>query len=405
MSNPFVPVQTQEQGDNESKARAEQHYLTILAGLPGFPIFAQPASSNPTYGQIVDNSPWNADNFDFPLLPNFGFPELPPDSTFHSGHNEPIPFDAQDFEFPPLPDFWIPELSPDSSFHSGNIEPIPSDNAHDFKSPPRPDSGVPKLSPDVSIRSGHIEPEKDGPGPQVGHYCRLPTGQMEWVHNQFLPRDADFGEGVGTAIPPAQDSTSHVAKEGVFSSRRSLLASVFKERMRIRRERRSRASKIHSASPQANPVANGVEDLSDRAENSYYKVVKDLSSALSVKRPSTRLDRQPIQHIPVKPSEYQNGQHRVSKKPKRQIRETAPVARMETLLEEAAESPAVAQPANGLILPVMDEDQNSPMHEEFVDEGFVHANGLPAPYAPSDPNHPPTSPPPPTESLPIYCMR
>lgn len=71
---------------------------------------------------------------------------------------------------------------------------------------------------------------------------------------------------------------------------------------------------------------------------------------------------------------------------------------METVLEEEAESPAVAQPSNGLIPPVIEEDQNGPMQDNFMDNGFMdegfmdevfdHENAWPAKYAPSDPTLP-----------------
>ncbi|MCJ1344380.1 hypothetical protein MMC31_002583 [Peltigera leucophlebia] len=241
-------------------------------------------------------------------------------------------------------------------------------NAHDFELPPLPDSGVPELSPDSSLHSGHSEPKKDGPSLQAGHYCRLPSGQLEWVHNPFFPRGAEAEEDVEMATPLAQDSTSHVAKQSFCSPLRSVLAGVFKERMRMLREKRSRGHR-------------------DVKERSYYKALKEFSSALAAKTPKTRRDQQPIQQIPVKPSEYQKRQNRVSKntsKSKRQIRTTALVTKMETVLEEEAESPTVVQPSNGLILPPTDEDQNDPMYDAFVDEAFEHANGWPAQCAPLD---------------------
>lgn len=86
---------------------------------------------------------------------------------------------------------------------------------------------------------------------------------------------------------------------------------------------------------------------------------------------------------------------------------------METVLEEEAESPAVAQPSNGLIPPVIEDDQNGPMQDNFMDNGFMdegfmdngfidngfmdggfmdevfdHENAWPAKYAPSDPTLP-----------------
>lgn len=289
-----------------------------MAGFPGVQNFAQP-TSNPTYGQNVDNIPWNAHNFEFPPLPDFGFPEPPADSTFH------------------------------------------------FDNPP--------------------QPKNDGPSLQVGHYCRLPSGQMEWVHNPFLPQGAEFEEAVEMTTPLAQDSTSHVAKETGCSSRRTFLASVFKERMRILRENRARTPRIRSDPPQADLVASRLEDPS--AIN---------CSPLTATRPKNRLNQQPIQYIPVKPSDYQKRQSRVSKntpKPRRQIRKTVLGVRMETVLEEEAESPAVAQPSNGLIPPVIEEDQNGPMQDNFMDNGFMdegfmdevfdHENAWPAKCAPSDP--------------------
>lgn len=228
---------------------------------------------------------------------------------------------------------------------------------------------------------------------------------MEWVHNPFLPQGAEFEEAVEMTTPLAQDSKSHVAKENGCSSRRTFLASVFKERMRILRENRARTPRIRSDPPQADPVASRLEDPS--AIN---------CSPLTATRPNNRLNQQPIQYIPVKPSDYQKGQSRVSKntpKPRRQIRKTVLGVRMETVLEEEAESPAVAQPSNGLIPPVIEDDQNGPMQDNFMDNGFMdegfmdngfidngfmdegfmnevfdHENAWPAKYAPSDPTLP-----------------
>lgn len=183
--------------------------------------------------------------------------------------------------------------------------------------------------------------------------------------------------------PLAQDSTSHVAKETGCSSRRSLLASVFKERMRIlreNRENRARTPRIRSDPPQADPVTSR---LGDPSSSSF--------SPLTVTRPNNRLNQQPIQHIPVTPSDYQKGQSRVSKnatKPRRQIRKTLVGVRMETVLEEEVESMVDAQPSDGLIPPVIDEDQNGPMRDVFMDEVFEDENAWSAQYAPSDPTPP-----------------
>ena len=225
---------------------------------------------------------------------------------------------------------------------------------------------------------------------------------MEWVHNPFLPQAAEFEEDVELTTPLAQDSMSHVAKESGCSSRRTLLASVFKERMQILRENRARTSRILSDPPQVDPVTSRLGDPSAIH-----------CSPLTATRPNNRLNQRPIQHIPVKPSDYQKRQSRVTKntpKPRRQIRKTVLGVRMETVLEEEAESQVVAQPSNGLIPPVIEGDQNGPMHDGFMDDGFMddgfmddgfmdegfmdegfmgevfsHENAWPAQNAPSDP--------------------
>lgn len=61
---------------------------------------------------------------------------------------------------------------------------------------------------------------------------------------------------------------------------------------------------------------------------------------------------------------------------------------METVLEEEVESIVDAQPSNGLIPPVTEEDQNGPMHDVFMDEVFEDENAWPAQYAPLDPTPP-----------------
>lgn len=229
MSNPWVQVPTQEQGELKSSILAEQPYLTILARPPGFQNFAQPASSDSTPGEYFDNSSLN----------------------------------AHDVNFPPVPDFEAPEVLPDISFHADNSE-----------------------------------AQKDGPSLQVGHFCRLPNGHMEWVHNPYLPRDEDYQADVEMTTPLPQGSTGHVANDSDSASRRSMMATTFKKRMQNPCENRTRKGQI-----------------------------------------------------PVTPSHYQKRPNQVSKGPRRQVRPKAPrLTRMETVLEEEVQTPTVLPPPTMEIL-------------------------------------------------------
>lgn len=314
MSNPFVQLQTQEQGEIKSTILSQKHFLTSLAGPPGLQNFAQPTSSNPTSGECLEDGPLNEHNVNFSSTPDFETPELPPDNSFHAEE--------------------------------------------------------PKV-------------EKDGPRQQVGHFCRLPNGQMEWVHNPYLPRGEEYQAEVQMTTPLPEGSTSHVENESGSPSRRSVMATMFKKRMQTLRENRARKGnkevpRINPDPPQANLPADPMESI---------QMVTDMSPALTAKSPNSRPNPQPVQQIPVSPSQYQKRPNRVSKntlEPRRQVRTKAVLARMETVLEDEAETQGILPPSDALIPLVIEEDYHGPMQYEFVDDGFEHENRRPIQYNPPD---------------------
>ena len=268
---------------------------------------------------------------------------------------------------PGLQNFAEPTSSNPTSGECLEASPL---NAHNVNFSPAPDFETPE-EPKV---------EKDGPRQQVGHFCRLPNGQMEWVDNPYLPRVEEYQADVQMTTPLPQGSTSHVANESGSPSRRSLMAAMFKKRMQTLRENRDRKGnkevpRIHPDLPQANSPADFMESI---------QMVTDMSPALTARSPNPRPNPQPVQQIAVSPSQYQKRPNRVSKNtsgPRRQVRTKAVLARMETVLEDEADTQTVLPPSNPLVIA---EDYDGPMQYEFVDDVFGHENRRPTQYAPPD---------------------
>lgn len=106
-------------------------------------------------------------------------------------------------------------------------------NAHNANFPPVPDFGALELIPNGFFHAGKPKAQKDGPSPRVGHFCRLPNGQMEWVHNLYLPRGEEYQADVDMTTPLPQDSMSNVVNESGSTSRRSMMANMFKKRIQL----------------------------------------------------------------------------------------------------------------------------------------------------------------------------
>lgn len=207
--------------------------------------------------------------------------------------------------------------------------------------------------------------QKDGPNPQVGHFCLLPNGQMEWVHNPYLPRGAEYQADVGMTTPLPQGSTSHAANEGVSPSRRSMMANMFRKRMQTLHENRTRkgnteALRIYSDPTQANSLPDSMESIQASAEKRNNQMVPGISSVLTAKSSNPRF----VQQIPVTLLQYQKRPNRVSKntsEPRRQVRARAVLPKMGTVLEELedeAKTPAAVPPPNALVPLTIEEDHN-----------------------------------------------
>lgn len=187
---------------------------------------------------------------------------------------------------------------------------------------------------------------EDGPSPQVGHFCRLPNGEMEWVQNPYLARGAENQAGVEMTTPLRQGSTSHAANEsGSTFSRRSMMANMSKEKMQPPpEENRTRkgneeASRIYSDPTQANSLPDSMESTpqasAENWNNNNQMVPPGISSVLTAKSSNSRL----VQRIPVPALQYQKRPKRVSRntsEPRRQVRtrRAAVLPKMGTVLEE-----------------------------------------------------------------------
>lgn len=219
-----------------------------------------------------------------------------------------------------------------------------------------------------SLNSHSPKTQKDGSSLQVGHFCRLPDGQMEWVHNPYLPRGAEYQADVEMTTPLPQGSTSHAANESGSTSRRSVMANMFEKRMQTLRENRTQkgnkeAPRIYSDPTQAESLPDSTESIQVSAEKRNSHMVPHMSSVLTAKSSNPRL----VQQIPpVTLLQYQKRPNRVSKntsEPRRQVRTRAVLPKMGTVLEELedeAQIPTVVPPPNALVPFAIEEDHNGP---------------------------------------------
>lgn len=227
--------------------------------------------------------------------------------------------------------------------------------------------------------------QKDGSSRQVGHFCRLPDGQMEWVHNPYLSRGAEYQADVEMTIPLPQGSKIHAANESGSTSRRSMMANMFKKRMQTLRENRTQkrnkeSPRIFSDPTPVDSLPDSMESIQASAEKRNNQMVPDISSVLSAKSSNPRL----VQQTPlVTLLQYHKRPNRVisnTSEPRRQVRTRPVLPKMGTVLEELegeAQTPTVVPPPNALV-PLAIEDHNGPTQNSFVDDGFEHGNFRPA---------------------------
>lgn len=191
---------------------------------------------------------------------------------------------------------------------------------------------------DGPLNAHSSKAQEDGPSPQVGHFCRLPNGHMEWVQNPYLARGAEHQADVEMTTPLPQGSTSHAANESGSTSRRTMMANMFRKGMQSQRENRTgkenkTAPRIYSDPTQANSLPDSMESTQASAETRNDRMVPGISSVLTAKSSNPRL----FQQIPVPLLQYQKRPYRVSKntsEPRRQVRARAMLPKMGTVLEE-----------------------------------------------------------------------
>lgn len=156
--------------------------------------------------------------------------------------------------------------------------------------------------------------------------------------------------------PLAQGSTSHAANESGSTPRRSMMANMFRKKMKTVCENGTRkgneeAPRIYSDPTQANSLPDSMESTQAPAQKRNNQMVPGISSVLTAKCSNPRL----VQQIAVPLLQYQKRPNRLSKntsEPRRQIRTRAVAPKMETVLEELedeTETPKVGAPPKALV--------------------------------------------------------
>ena len=178
---------------------------------------------------------------------------------------------------------------------------------------------------------------------------------MEWVPNPYLPRAAEHHADVDMTKPLPEGSTIHAANKSSLtsSSRRSMMANMFKKRMQttlrnenrtLRKRNKEEAPRIYSdPTTQANssplPDYSTESTLASSVEqqwnnNDQMIPATDISSVLTTMSSNQRLVQQ---HIPIPLLHYQKRPYRVSRntsEPIRQPRKVAVLPKMGKVLAE-----------------------------------------------------------------------